>query len=953
MRFANRAILRPMRSIPQRRHDELGGSDNSGGPDAYESATLAPKSGLGLKLQAVWTAALALILWGLGWSGTSSAAETGGGSTTSGPVRRVWTQSRIRGTPEPTPPYTVERVFEKLALKNPIFITPEPGTGGFVLVDRGAGDPGDARVRRVNPKGEGGVPEVLVSMTNRQIYSVAFHPRYASNGYFYVFHNGPTDQPERTNRISRFTVDRARGGEVRAESERVVIEWRSAGHDGGGIAFGPDGLCYITSGDGTSDSDAWVSGQDLTTLLAGVLRIDVDDVKPGSTYRVPEDNPFWSIAGARPEKWAYGFRNPWRMSIDSKTGDVWVGNNGQDLWETAQLARRGENYGWSVLEGSHPFYAHRPKGPTPFVRPTIEHSHAEFRSLTGGFVVRGGRDPELEGVYVYGDYATGRIWGARHDGARVVWLKELADTSLQIVCFAPDHQGGVLVLDYAGGIFRLVPQSKRDSGAGFPRRLSETGLFASTPHLETNPGVIRYDVNVPGWVDGARSHRWLALPGESAMRYSSPRGWDLPEGAVVVQTLSMEGTGGGGANRRIETRLLVREQGEYAGYSYRWNSEQTDAELVAAGGFEETIETYDKAQNMRSRQSWRFPSRAECLMCHSRAANFVLGLSEAQMNRDFPEGVGEGKGNQIEWLVKSGCLTNAPVKPVDELARLIRPNDSTAPLEVRARSYLHVNCSPCHVEAGGGNAKMELGFATELSKARLIGARPQHDAFGITNAMLVAPGNPEASVVMRRLGRRGAGQMPPLVSRVVDEQALRLMRDWIGQLKPERQWVREWRIADLEPRLGLVGSGRSFETGRTIFRDVGCVQCHRFAGEGGSVGPDLAGLSKRAQPRQVLESILEPSKVLVEGYAMVELELMDGTTLSGRVEKETDTEIWLRPNAVALDSTRILKHQIGRRGVSSISNMPSGVVDVLREAEILDLLAYLLSDGDAGASAFR
>ena len=163
---------------------------------------------------------------------------------------------------------------------------------------------------------------------------------------------------------------------------------------------------------------------------------------------VPKDNPFVNLKDARPETWAYGFRNPWRLTVDSKTGHIWVGQNGQDLWEQAFLIEKGANYGWSVLEGSHPFYPTRKAGPTPFVKPTVEHHHNEARSLTGGIVYHGKKFPDLQGAYVYGDYSTGKIWGVKHDGKKVVWHRELTDTTLQITGFGTDASGEILILDH-------------------------------------------------------------------------------------------------------------------------------------------------------------------------------------------------------------------------------------------------------------------------------------------------------------------------------------------------------------------------------------------------------------------------------------------------------------------------------------------------------------------------
>src|SRR5213075_1890638 len=262
-----------------------------------------------------------------------------------------------------------------------------PDTDYLLVVQQGGEKERPSKILRVRDDPHADAVETFLEVSNRLVYSVAFHPGYRTNGYLFVFSNGPTGEKERTNRISRFTVERQAPHRCDARSEQVIIEWRSAGHDGGGIVFGHDGMLYISTGDGTSDSDGWVTGQDVTDLLGGVLRIDVDHPEKETTgspqlaYAVPRDNPFVGRTNARPEIWAYGLRNPWRLAVDRQTGQIWAGNNGQELWETAHLVRRGENYGWSVYEGSHPFYLNRKPGPTPVVLPTVEHPHSEMRSL--------------------------------------------------------------------------------------------------------------------------------------------------------------------------------------------------------------------------------------------------------------------------------------------------------------------------------------------------------------------------------------------------------------------------------------------------------------------------------------------------------------------------------------------------------------------------------------------
>ena len=226
---------------------------------------------------------------------------------------------------------------------------------------------------------------------------MAFHPDYERNGYVYIGLNGPMRGRKKTSQVVRYTVDRRPPHRVDPESKLLIIEWPSNGHDGGDLAFGNDGFLYVSSGDGSSDSDADLTGQSLDDLLAAVLRIDVDHPDPGRNYGVPKDNPFVDRPGARPEIWAYGLRNPWRLSYDRESGQLWVGQNGQDLWEQVYLIQKGANYGWSLIEGSHVFNARRKAGPDPISPPAAEHPHSEARSLTGGRVYRGKRCPTSSG----------------------------------------------------------------------------------------------------------------------------------------------------------------------------------------------------------------------------------------------------------------------------------------------------------------------------------------------------------------------------------------------------------------------------------------------------------------------------------------------------------------------------------------------------------------------------
>jgi len=226
---------------------------------------------------------------------------------------------------------------------------------------------------------------------------------------------------------------------------------------------------------------------------------------------------------------------------------------------------------------------------------------------------------------------------------------------------------------------------------------------------------------------------------------------------------------------------------------------------------------------------------------------------------------------------------------------------------------------------------------------RLIESRPQHDTFGIANAMLVSPGMPEQSVLLQRLNRRGRGQMPPLVSGAVDHAAVELFREWIGGMKPSAVFVKNWKMADIEPALSGLDGDRSLASGKDAFEKSGCAQCHLFKGSGGSVGPDLTGLVKRMTPRVVLESILEPSRTIDEAYSMQQFTMSDGAVHLGQVQEETDAVVRLRSLSATSAPLTLAKALIESRKKLNVSNMPPGMVNTLTEKQILDLVAYLLN----------
>jgi putative heme-binding domain-containing protein len=285
-----------------------------------------------------------------------------------------------------------------------------------------------------------------------------------------------------------------------------------------------------------------------------------------------------------------------------------------------------------------------------------------------------------------------------------------------------------------------------------------------------------------------------------------------------------------------------------------------------------------------------------------------------------------------------------PPKSADR-PRLVNPYDDSQELEARARSYLHVNCASCHVAAGGGNSRIQLNLELKREDMQLVGVYPQHQTFGLSAALLVAPADPQKSILYHRISRRGSGQMPPRGTHVVDRVAVQLMHDWIAQLPPQRKFVKDWAIDDVAPDIRHLGNGRDYETGVRLFKELGCVQCHRFADAGGGAGPDLSGVVQKRTPRELLESILEPSKHIAPEFAATVVVTSDGQSLQGRIGQEDDQKLILHTADALAEPVTVLKGDIDERYLSTTSTMPDGLLDTLEKPQILDLLAYLIADG--------
>jgi glucose/arabinose dehydrogenase len=308
------------------------------------------------------------------------------------------------------------------------------------------------------------VRSIILSGGERGLLSVAFHPRYRENGFFFVYYtNRNADIVVARYQVSQTDPDRADPSS--AAILLTIAHPNFANHNGGQLQFGPDGFLYIGTGDGGSAGDPNNHGQDLTQLLGKILRIDVDH---GLPYTIPSSNPFFGRGDARSEIWAWGLRNPWRFSFDRANGDLWIGDVGQDAYEEVDLQPAssigGENYGWRKMEGRHCFNPSSNCVDPSFTMPVLEYPHFQGAcSISGGYRYRGTQIPTLAAAYVYGDYCTGVISMATQGGAN--WTsRTLLTTTLRISSFGEDLSGELYVLDVANGI------AYRIAAHGAPRR---------------------------------------------------------------------------------------------------------------------------------------------------------------------------------------------------------------------------------------------------------------------------------------------------------------------------------------------------------------------------------------------------------------------------------------------------------------------------------------------------
>lgn len=668
------------------------------------------------------------------------------------------------------------RAFPALSFASPVVMLQAPrDTSRWFVVEQGGTIRAFANTANVATSTTAlNIASRVTSGGERGLLGLAFHPQWPTVPHAFVYYTSTASGNQLI--VARY---RSTDGGTTLDAgteERLLTMTKNqsdSNHNGGNIAFGPDGLLYVGTGDGGGGGDPQNNAQNLNVLFGKMLRIDVGT---STGYTIPSGNRWAANArcgstgtGTAPcaEIYAYGFRNPWKWSFDRTTGDLWMGDVGQNAREEVNVVTSGANYGWRLREGLQCFNPSSNCGTTgangdALVAPVVDYDRGAGASITGGYVYRGSVLGDFVGRYLFADFSSSRVyaWTPGTPARTLTSSDSIATAPENPAAFAQDANGELYLVGYGGGIYALAPASGGTDTV--PTLLSATGCVDPTDAKRPYSGLIPYAPNAPFWSDGADKLRWIGLPQGGTIAPQANGDWEFPNGTVLVKSFRLGG-------RFIETRLFMKHpDGTWAGYTYEWNDAETDATRVTAG----------KSKQIGS-QTWIYPSEAQCLQCHTQIAGRSLGLETAQLNGTFAYPQTGRTANQVTTLNTIGAISP---QLTGTLPAYPDPFGTSGTLAERARAYLHTNCSQCHRPSGPTPVTLDLRYSATLAQTNACGVAPSAGTLGIANAQLIAPGDPARSVLLARMNRRDANAMPPLGSTVVDAQGVQLVQQWIAGL---------------------------------------------------------------------------------------------------------------------------------------------------------------------------
>ncbi len=685
--------------------------------------------------------------------------------------------------PDTNASISLQHVYPSLPISNVVAMTQAPGDASYWyfttrdgIIGRFANTPAvsswDILLDLSMSTGSGKV----TIPSDGGLIQLVFHPDYPNDPRVFVNYS-TTGTHLRPNDIIISSFVLQPGSTAIDELSEVVylVQRRGDFHQGGFMSFGPDGLLYFGFGDGTLQKDPYNLAQNVTDMRGSILRIDVDNIPGGEAYGIPPDNPYAGNARCGPtnnpapcpEIFAPGFRNPFRGDIDPVTGDIWVGDVGYQTREEVDKVVKGGNYGWNVYEGSLCQQFSGSCADTSLIGPVVDFSHGNGQcAVIGGYVYRGSDISGLQGRYVFADYCTSKVSAVQHDTGGNAFEEILlpGGSGIGLInTFARDNAGELYVVT-GTQIYKITDNSGGGTTTA-PATLSQTGCFDAVDPTIPAPGLIPFDINAPLWSDGAGKKRWIALQDGTTVSISADGDFLFPPGTVLIKEFSYNGV-------PHETRLLVRHlDGVWAGYSYEWRADGSDADLLPAG----------KVKVLPSGATWTYPSRAECLRCHTDSANFSLGPEVGQLNREmlYPQTL--RVANELQTLDHIGIFTSGLPAGIENLPAYAGLGQTQHSVAYRARSYLHSNCSGCHRPGEVTQAPMDFRFSTPTAGINACNVTPVFGDLGVTGATILTPGSPGLSVTrLRDASRDPLIQMPPLGTAVAHDEWLALLDSWIS-----------------------------------------------------------------------------------------------------------------------------------------------------------------------------
>lgn len=739
--------------------------------------------------------------------------------------------------PGVSPGFASANAFPELTFTDPMWITEIPGTREMVLVEKGG------RLKCFPKKRQPGPREVSVILDlssqvqiseDQGLYQIAFHPEFGRSGsshaseIYLTYSFRPSlagaDPDASFWRLSRFHWD-PDAGAVDPASESVLIQQYDPNrwHNGGALAFDKQGFLLFTCGDGGGTDDQFGQSQALDGgFFGGVFRIDVDQdpershpirrqpvdgagKPPGFPasfsrgYMIPHDNPWVHPAGHYLEEtFAIGLRSPHGAHYDLETDGLWVSDVGRTDREEINLVPKGSNLQWPFMEGDLPGPKPREQVHGEETPPVYAYDRSVGGCIIGGIRYRGARwADQLGGKVIFGDNLKGNLFTLDPDAEGGPRATEILSglgagiySGLSNVC--TDSSGDIYLLklngnNRDGGTVRILTPGK--PLAEPPALLSTTGLFTDTARLEPSPALTSYEVASPLWSDGAIKRRWMALPNdglrdsdEEQIAYSTAGNWSFPAGTVLVKHFDLAlDEWDPSVLKRMETRVIIctAKGGKY-GLTYRWNEQGTDAVLLS----ENEVVDYTITRENATKEAfqWHFPSRADCMQCHSEASGQALGLRTHQINRQVLHPGFDKPVNQLAHFNSLGIF-HRTLNP-SELAGALAArglDDESAPLEHRLRSYLDANCAHCH-QPGGPVEYFDARLQTPLQSQGLIDV-PLKGQYALPGGAYITPGHPELSAIYTRMTSCEPGlAMPPLGHNRIDARATSLLADYISGL---------------------------------------------------------------------------------------------------------------------------------------------------------------------------